>query len=106
MIIEANNVPQVERYSFVFEGTAQVLDHALTSMAAWPFVRGVEYGRGNADSARPLLDVCDAGTPLTLPLRSSDHDGLVLYLLRDSSSVIFADGFESSDTRAWSFIFP
>ena len=66
-----------ERYSFIFRGSAQVLDHALTSQALDPFLRGMEYGRGNADAAFDLLN--DG----TTPLRSSDHDGLVLYLAKD-----------------------
>jgi hypothetical protein len=66
-----------ERYSFIFRGNAQVLDHALTSAALDLSFRGLEYGRGNADAAFDLIN--DAGTPL----RSSDHDGLVLYLTRD-----------------------
>ncbi|MEM9599199.1 MAG: hypothetical protein AAGD06_33330, partial [Acidobacteriota bacterium] len=106
LVNEVTRVPANERYSFIFDGTSQVLDHALTSLSAWPFVRGLEYGRGNADSPRPLLDVCDAGDPLTLPLRSSDHDGLVLYLLFEGDTVIFGDGFESGDLRAWSSVFP
>ncbi|HMB90640.1 MAG TPA: lamin tail domain-containing protein, partial [Rhodothermales bacterium] len=64
----------LERYSFVFNGTAQVLDHALTTTALDGAVTGYEYGRGNADAAEILLD--DPATPL----RASDHDGLVLFL--------------------------
>ena len=66
-----------ERYSFIFGGTAQVLDHALTGMSLDSSVRGLEYGRGNADAAVDLIN--DAGTVL----RASDHDGLVLYLTSD-----------------------
>ena len=66
-----------DRYSFVFRGSAQVLDHALTSMALDQSVRGFEYGRGNADAAVDLINDAD-----TL-LRASDHDGLVLFLTKD-----------------------
>ena len=66
-----------ERYSFVFRGNAQVLDHALTSAALDGSIRGLEYGRGNADAAVDLIN--DASTEL----RSSDHDGLVLFLTKD-----------------------
>ena len=126
-------VPQGERYTFIFGGNSQALDHALTSEAADPFTRGVDYGRGNADApADFFLD------PLTA-LRSSDHDGFVLYLMtdRDGDGVpddadncpdipnplqsdidgdgigdacdpdfIFADGFESGDMSAWSNTVP
>ncbi|MCP4204281.1 MAG: hypothetical protein GY769_20390 [bacterium] len=77
---EVLGLPAEERYSFVFGGNAQVLDHALTSVGLEPLVRGAEYGRGNADAYAALLS--DA-TPGNLPLRSSDHDGLVLFLMKD-----------------------
>jgi hypothetical protein len=51
-----------------------VLDHALTTTAINPAVTGFAFGRGNADAAVELRST--DGTPL----RSSDHDGLVLYL--------------------------
>ena len=66
-----------ERYSFIFRGNAQVLDHALTGMALDGSVRGLEFGRGNADAAVDLIN--DASSML----RASDHDGLVLYLSKD-----------------------
>ena len=64
-------LPVAERYSYVYEGSAQVLDHALTSAALTPFVSALLYARTNADapvSAGPV----------------SDHDGLVLYV-RDAT---------------------
>jgi endonuclease/exonuclease/phosphatase family metal-dependent hydrolase len=67
-----------ERYSFIFRGNAQTLDHALTTEATDVIVRGYEYGRGNADAAVDLIN------DETTALRSSDHDGLVLYLIKDS----------------------
>ena len=66
-----------ERYSFIFRGSAQTLDHALTSMALDASVRGFEFGRGNTDAAEILLE------DDTTPLGSSDHDGLVLYITKD-----------------------
>ncbi len=81
------DLPAGERYSFVYRGNAQVLDHVLTSQALDARVTGVAYGRGNADAPRSYED--DAGTAL----RSSDHDGLVLYLrVNDpiANTVLFA----------------
>jgi predicted extracellular nuclease len=66
-----------ERYSFIFRGSAQILDHALTSSALDMSLRGLEYGRGNADAAKYLIE--DAASSLA----SSDHDGLVLFLTKD-----------------------
>lgn len=82
-LVDPNLIDQVlaigpaERYSFIFDGSAQVLDHALTSRALDGAVRGLEYGRGNADAAEVLIE--DPATPLG----SSDHDGLVLFLTSD-----------------------
>ncbi|MGD9899269.1 MAG: lamin tail domain-containing protein [Calditrichaceae bacterium] len=67
-------LPAGERYSFIFQGSGQVLDHALTSSGLNKAVTGFEYGRGNADAA--VNDIYSESTPL----RSSDHDGLVLFL--------------------------
>jgi predicted extracellular nuclease len=71
-------LPAGERYSFVFDGSAQVLDHALTSTRASGLVRGFEYGRGNADAA--AAHGSDPGSPLA----ASDHDGFVLFLAGDA----------------------
>jgi hypothetical protein len=63
-----------ERYSFNFQGDAQAIDHALSSVALTSLVTSVEYARGNSDAAADLI--FDDSTPL----RSSDHDGLVVYI--------------------------
>jgi endonuclease/exonuclease/phosphatase family metal-dependent hydrolase len=67
-------LPADDRYSFVFECSAEVLDHILTNHAATPWVRGIAAARANADAPHDLE--FDA----TTSMRSSDHDGLVLYL--------------------------
>ncbi|HKV11540.1 MAG TPA: lamin tail domain-containing protein, partial [Thermoanaerobaculia bacterium] len=66
--------PAADRYSFVFAGTAQTLDHALTSQALNPYVTGFEHSRGNSDAPNSFSAVANTS------LRSSDHDGLVLFL--------------------------
>ena len=68
------SLPEEERYSFIFRGNAQVLDHALTSRSLDLRSRGMQYARGNADAAVDLVN------DDTTTLRASDHDGLVLYL--------------------------
>jgi len=72
------SLPADQRYSFNFQGNAQTLDHALTSAAAAAFVRGFEFGRGNADAAEELIE--DDSTPL----RASDHDGFALFVMSDA----------------------
>ena len=74
------NLPPDQRYSFVFDGTAQSLDHAITSQALDASVRGVEHARGNADA--PFAFANDG----TTALRSSDHDGTVLFLSVDADA--------------------
>ncbi len=98
VIWAAAGVSPPERYSFIFNGNAQVLDHALTSTTAGDFVRRVVYGRGNADAARDLIN--QDGTAV----RSSDHDGLVIYLTAEPE--IFTDGFESGNTLGWPNVVP
>jgi predicted extracellular nuclease len=66
-------LPEAERYSFVFAGSLQQLDHALLSLAAFARFSGVAFARGNVDA--PALDA-DGEAPLGV----SDHDGLVVYL--------------------------
>ncbi|HSR68825.1 MAG TPA: lamin tail domain-containing protein [Acidobacteriota bacterium] len=68
------NLPAEERYSFIFGGSGQVLDHALTSSALDPFVSRLEIPRANSDAADVFLQ------DPTVALRSSDHDGLVLFI--------------------------
>jgi predicted extracellular nuclease len=68
------SLPAAERYSYVWDGNAELLDHVLTTRAADPWVATVALGRGNADAPQALED--DPSTAA----RSSDHDGLVLYL--------------------------
>ena len=83
-LVEPNLLDQVlmidagERYSFNFRGNAQTLDHALTSAGLDELVRDFQFGRGNSDAAVDLIN--DDSTVL----RSSDHDGLVLFLVKDS----------------------
>jgi hypothetical protein len=67
-------LPASDRYSFVFGCSAEALDHVVTNQAATAWVRSVAYSRGNADAPNALE--LDANTAA----RSSDHDGLVLYL--------------------------
>jgi predicted extracellular nuclease len=85
LVDEVLDLPAESRYSFVFNGTAQVLDHALTSQGIAPFVRGMEYGRGNADA--PEVFFYDNSTAQ----RCSDHDGLVLYVITDSDGDGYPD---------------
>jgi hypothetical protein len=69
-------VPPSDRYSYVFRGSAQVLDHALVSQALLPYLSagGIQFARIDADFAES--NRTNAATPAS---RLSDHDPLVAY---------------------------
>ena len=61
-------VPAAERYSYVFDGNAQSLDHVLVSPAALASVSGIAFTRGNADAPETARNLVDS------PSRISDHE--------------------------------
>ncbi|MGL6290874.1 MAG: Ig-like domain-containing protein, partial [Silanimonas sp.] len=66
--------PRNEQYSFAFDGNAQSLDHAIVNQQVFDRLRDVrtEHARINADFAEFRFG--------TGPLRTSDHDPVVLYM--------------------------
>jgi len=72
----ALTVPEDERYSYVFDGNAQVLDHVLVNAAALERFEDVRlsHARINADFAIALFGDVES------PARASDHDPAVLVL--------------------------
>ena len=64
-----------QRYSFIFEGTPQALDHVLVNTVANGYVQRYAIARGNADFPETAEYTGDA----TRPERSSDHDMPVAY---------------------------
>lgn len=74
LINQVMRVPEDDRYSYIFNSTLQVLDHILTSPALDAYVTDVQFSRGNADALRTWFDVDNTA------LRTSDHDGLVMYI--------------------------
>lgn len=68
--------PAEQRYSFVFAGNAQTLDHVLVNQPLQDEVEiWLEHPRINADFG------ADHAGDGTLPTRTSDHDPVVAYLL-------------------------
>ena len=84
-----DTLPATERYSFIFEGTPQALDHVLVNTVARSSVQRYAIARGNADFPEvPALFAGDA----TRPERSSDHDMPVAYFrfpLLDTIAPVF-----------------
>jgi predicted extracellular nuclease len=74
-----------DRYSYVEEGVAQVLDHSLTSAPLNPFVRGMQFAHANADAPNAMSP-------------SSDHDGVVLFVMTDHDGDGLADDNDDCPT--------
>lgn len=70
-------LPAAERYSFIFEGTPQALDHVLVNTTAASYVQRYAIARGNADFPEVPPGLFE--TDPTRPERSSDHDMPVAY---------------------------
>ena len=78
LCVLTERVPASDRYSALFQGSAQMLDHALVNQNLERHVVEIQYARGNADAA---FDDADDATNV---LRNSDHDGFVVYLSSDA----------------------
>lgn len=65
-----NLVCPAKRYTFIFEGNSQVLDHMLVSPALLPHLRAFNTLHLNAGFPAALSE------DPTTPLRASDHDAL------------------------------
>lgn len=68
-------LPAAERYSFIFEGTPQALDHVLVNTVAARYLQWYAVARGNSDFPAGPEFAGDA----TRPEGSSDHDMPVAY---------------------------
>ncbi|HEY3159321.1 MAG TPA: Ig-like domain repeat protein, partial [Vicinamibacterales bacterium] len=65
--------PADQRYSFLFDGNAQELDHVLVTSNVAGLSGGLSYGRNNADFAETFRSDPNS------PIRLSDHDPVVAY---------------------------
>jgi len=90
-------------YSFVFDGNAQNLDHAIVNapLVAATSARRLDHARVNAD-----FHEIDRGT---LDARLADHDPLMVYLEVGTfadPAALFRDDFERGTTARWSLTQP
>lgn len=68
-----DNAPLNQRYTYIYQGTSQVIDHCLTGDFKDFEVSRFSYAHGNADFSEDLLYSNST-------FHSSDHDGFVLFL--------------------------
>jgi hypothetical protein len=73
-----DTLPADQRYSFIFEGTPQAIDHMLLNTVAASLVQRYHIARNNADF--PEVPGSLFATDNTRPERNSDHDMPVVYL--------------------------
>jgi hypothetical protein len=69
----ADALPADERYSYVFEGSAQVLDHVLVNRSMHRRLTRFTYSRHNTDFPEQFE------ADFSVPTRLSDHDAAVAY---------------------------
>ncbi len=72
-----DELPVAERYSFVFEGTPQALDHVLVNGTARARNTRTAIARVNADF--PASPASAYASNASIPERNSDHDPVVAY---------------------------
>jgi surface protein with Ig-like domain len=78
--------PVSERYSFVFAGNPQLLDHVLASHSMQKRFSRLAFGRGNADFPEAFRAFADR------PERLSDHDAPVAYFAFPSAPLVTMNG--------------
>ncbi|HUS84559.1 MAG TPA: endonuclease/exonuclease/phosphatase family protein, partial [Anaerolineales bacterium] len=66
-------LPEEERYTYIYQGVAQTLDHILVSPSLWAAIEEVHVLHTNADYAMP--DPEDAS-----PIHKSDHDPVIVII--------------------------
>ncbi|HEX7707581.1 MAG TPA: lamin tail domain-containing protein [Thermoanaerobaculia bacterium] len=72
-----DGLPADQRYTYIFEGTPQALDHVLVNSVVEGYVKRYAVGRANADF--PAVPSSLFASDVTRPERSSDHDMPVAY---------------------------
>jgi len=77
--------PEEERYSFVFMGNAQMLDHIVATDLGDLEVKDLQFARGNADNGTGYDQDLDE------PYYNSDHDGVVLFLETEDPLIVQAE---------------
>lgn len=74
-----DGLPANQRYSFIFEGTPQALDHVIINTVAQSYFQRYAIARNNSDF--PEVPASLFSGDVTRPERNSDHDMPVAYFL-------------------------
>jgi VCBS repeat-containing protein len=100
----AANVPEADRYSYVFDGTAGYLDHALTTASFSSQITDVSFFHINADEPVAIdYNLEFKGGSLTPDLyqphmyRASDHDPVVIGLDLNTPPTATDDSFTTDE---------
>src|SRR5687767_10314767 len=93
-----DSLPADQRYSFIFEGTPQAIDHFIINTAASSILQRYHIARNNSDFPEGPLFANDA----TRPEKNSDHDMPVGYFRfpKAATTTVVSDasaGFSASD---------
>jgi uncharacterized repeat protein (TIGR01451 family) len=89
------NVPAAQRYSFIFEGTPQSLDHVLVNAAANAIYTGIAVARVNSDF--PEVPAAAYASNATIPEKNSDHDPVVSYFQLAASTDVSVTKIDNVD---------
>jgi predicted extracellular nuclease len=73
----SDSLPADQRYSFIFEGTPQLIDHQIINTVAASYLQRYHIARNNSDF--PEVPGSLFATNATRPERNSDHDMPVSY---------------------------
>ena len=76
-----DQLPADQRYSYIFEGNAQMIDHCLSTDLSDFVIEDFQFARGNADNSWIYTNSANVLE------RSSDHDGFVLFLRPKNSGL-------------------
>jgi hypothetical protein len=90
-------LPAAERYSFIFEGTPQALDHVLVNRSAHVLFQRYAIARNNADFGERSPVRVD----VTRPEGNSDHDMPVAYFAFTGTPVVTLTGAATMTVEAF-----
>jgi hypothetical protein len=92
-------LPTDQRYTFIFEGTPQALDHVLVNAAAHRLFQRIAVARTNADFPRHASGGFSADP--ARPEANSDHDMPVAYFAVPGSPVVTLNGAADVTVEAY-----